>query len=73
MSQVRTAVEWIFGDILNFFAFLDFKKDLKLGLSAVGKMYVTCALLKNAHTCIYGNSTSNYFNIDPPDIVTYFQ
>ena len=52
MSQVRTAVEWISGDILNFSAFLDFKKDLKLGLSAVGKMYVTCALLKNAHTCI---------------------
>ena len=40
MSEVRVAVEWVFGDILNYFAFLDFKKDLKVGLSAVGKMYI---------------------------------
>ena len=28
MSQVRTAVEWVFGDIVNYFAFLDFKKKI---------------------------------------------
>lgn len=26
MSQVRVAVEWVFGDITNYFAFLDLKK-----------------------------------------------
>ena len=26
MSQVRTSVEWLFGDITNWFAFIDFKK-----------------------------------------------
>ena len=51
MSKVRTAVEWVFGDILEYFSFLDFKRNLKVGLSAVGKMYIICALLRNAHSC----------------------
>ena len=40
MSQVRVSVEWLFADVINFFKFLDFKKDLKIRLSAVGKMYI---------------------------------
>ena len=36
MSSARASVEWLFGDISNSFKFLDFKKNLKLGLSAVG-------------------------------------
>ena len=37
MKEVRVSVERIFGDIINYFKFLDFKKDLKIGLSSVGK------------------------------------
>ena len=44
MSQVRVSVEWVFGDIVNYFKFTDFKKDLTIGLSAVGKFYVVSAL-----------------------------
>lgn len=58
MSKARSAVEWVFGDIINYFAFLDFKKNLKVGLSAVGKMYIVRALLRNAHTCKYSSTTS---------------
>ena len=72
MSEVRTAVEWVFGDILEYFKFLDFKKNLKIGLNAVGKMYATCALLTNARNCLYGSLTSTYFNIEPPIIEEYF-
>ena len=72
MSQVRVAVEWVFGDITNYFAFLDFKKNLKIGLSPVGKMYIVCSLLRNAHTCLYHSSTSEFFGIDPPAIKDYF-
>lgn len=72
MSQVRIAVEWIFGDIINYFKFLDFKKNLKIRLSAVGMMYTVCAMLHNARCCLYGSTTSNYFNIDPPALDTYF-
>lgn len=73
MSEVRVSVEWIFGDITNYFKFLDFKKNLKIGLSAVGKMYITCALLHNAHTCLYGSTTSTYFEIPPPSVQEYFR
>jgi hypothetical protein len=38
MSNVRVAVKWVFGDITNYFKFMDFKKNLKIGLSQVGKM-----------------------------------
>jgi len=71
-SKVRTSVEWLFGDIINWFKFLDFKKKLKIGLSAVGKMYVVCLLLTNARACLYGNETSIYFDLDPPQIEDYF-
>ena len=57
MSTVRSSVEWIFEDIVNSFKFLDFKKNLKIELSAAGKMYVTCALMQNAHSILYGSVT----------------
>ena len=40
MSSVGIVVEWLFGDITNSFAFMDLKENLKVGLSAVGKMYI---------------------------------
>ena len=60
MSSVRVSVEWVFGDILNYFKFVDFKKNLKIGLSAVGKIYTVSALLRNTMTCLHGNSTSTF-------------
>jgi len=72
MSEVRTSVEWLFNDIINYFKFLDFKKNLKVGLSSVGKMYIVSALLRNALTCLYGNSTSEFFDVQPPSQEDYF-
>ena len=68
MSSVRASVEWVFGDIINYFSFLDFKKNLKLGLSAVGKMYIVCALLTNARSCLYPTSTSGFFSLGTPTL-----
>ena len=31
MSSVRISVEWLFGDVINYFKFLDCKKNLKIG------------------------------------------
>ena len=73
MNSVWIAVEWLFGDITNSFKYLDFKKNLKIGLSSVGKMYIVSALLCNAITCLYGNETSVYFGIEPPTLEEYFQ
>ena len=72
MSTVRESVEWLFNDITNYFKFLDLKKNLKIGLSSVGKMYVVAALLRNALTCLYGNQTSCFFQLDPPSLQEYF-
>lgn len=72
MSTVRCSVEWLLGDITSYFEFLAFKKNLKVQHSSVGKMYIVCALLRNAVTCLYGNTTGNYFSLEPPSIFDYF-
>ena len=59
---------WGYREIIQI---LDFKNNLKIGLSAIGKMYVVCALIRNALTCLYGNQTSDYFGIHPPTIQQY--
>ena len=61
MSSVRESVEWLFNDVTNYFKLLDFKNNLKIGLSSVGKMYVASAFLRNALTCLFGNRTSIFF------------
>ena len=57
MSAVRTCVEWLFGDVVNSFKFNDFKRNLKIFLNSVGKMYVVSVILRNALTCLNGNLT----------------
>ena len=66
MSAVRVSVEWLFADIINYFKFLDFKKDLKIGLSQVGKMYIVCALLRNALTACIPTLQLNTLALCPP-------
>ena len=72
MSSVRSSVEWVFGDVIGSFKFLDFKKNLKIGLSPVGKHYIVSALLRNALTCLYGNNIGAYFGVEPPSLEEYF-
>ena len=73
MSKVRIEVEWVFGDILNNSAFLDFKMKLKVQLRAVDKMYIFCTLMQNARSFLHGSSTADYFGIKPPTIYENFQ
>ena len=72
MSEVRVTVEWLFRNIKNYFKFTDFKKELKLCLSPVGKVYVVFALLQNAHTCLYGSQVSAFFGMEPISLQEYF-
>ncbi len=71
MSKVRQCVEWGFGDIIRQFAFLDFKKNLKLFLQPVGKYYLIATILTNCRACLYGNEVSQYFGIAPPVLEEY--
>ena len=71
MSNVRESVEWGFKDIASHFAFVDFRKNLKLYLPPVGKYYLVAALLCNCRTCLYGNQTSTHFGLNPPTLTEY--
>ena len=73
MSQIRVSVEWLFGDIVNYFKFLDFKKNLKTEMSSIGKLYLVSALLQNAITCLYENNISELSDLQPPSLQYYFQ
>ena len=72
MNSVRVSVEWLFGGIVDYFKFLDLKKNLKIGMSSIGKMNIVCALLQNALNCLYGNNTATYFDLEPPTLQDYF-
>ena len=73
MTKLRVSVEWVFGEIKNFYKFIDYKKQLKLGLSPIGKYFLVCGLLHNARTCLYGNIVSEYFDVKAPELEDYFQ
>ncbi|GFO47414.1 hypothetical protein PoB_007391900, partial [Plakobranchus ocellatus] len=73
ISSVRISVEWGFGKMSNLFAFVDFKKkkNLKLHLQPVGKIFLVATILANCHTCLYSSQTSEYFNLSPPSLEEY--
>ena len=71
MSSVRECVEWGFGKVVSIFAFMDFKKNLRIYLQPVGKMYFTAVFLTNCHTCLYGSQTGAYFDLDAPNLSVY--
>ena len=48
------------------------KKNLKIGLSQVGKMHIVAAILRNVLACLYGDETSQFFELDPPSLHEYF-
>ncbi|KAG2888216.1 hypothetical protein PC118_g20320 [Phytophthora cactorum] len=72
MSSVRESVEWKFGGLKTQFAFVDYKKSLKIRLSPVGKYVLVSMFLLNCHCCYYGgNQISEYFGVDPPSLDEY--
>ena len=64
MSYVRVTVWWLFGDIIND-NFLDFKENLKIGISSVGKyiLYVHF-LIMPLPAYLDPPSLQYYFNLD---------
>ncbi|KAH8023040.1 hypothetical protein MRX96_053161 [Rhipicephalus microplus] len=71
MSAVRQSVEWGFGKVISEFAFVDFKKNQKILLQAVPRMYRVAVILTNCHACMYGNQVSKYFDVQPPCLQDY--
>ena len=71
MSSVRVSVEWIFGKLVQYFAFLDWKKNQKILLQPIGKYYLVGAILTNCHTCFHGSVMTTFFGVQPPSLETY--
>ncbi|KAF0738362.1 hypothetical protein Ae201684P_020031 [Aphanomyces euteiches] len=67
MSSVRVSVAWCFGEVLRYWAFLDFKKKLKVFLSPVAKLYLIGVFFTNCQ----GNQTSRSFHLVPPPLERY--
>ena len=72
VSFVRVAAEWPFGEIATYFAFNDFKKNVKIGLQSVSKIYAVSCLMFNAKACLYGSQASQFFGLVPPHLDEYF-
>ena len=74
MSWVRVAVEWVFGDIANYFKFIYFKKTLNWDECCWENLHSSSyALLRNALTCLSDSTTSAFCNVNPPNIDEYFR
>ena len=71
MSSLRQSVEWGFQKVVNLFAFVDFRKNLKLFMQPVGKYYILAHFFANCHTCLYGSQTTTFFDVDPPSLEEY--
>ena len=71
MSSQRICLEWSFADIMKSFSLIDFKKNLKLHLQPLGKLYKVAVILMNCRCCLHGNQTSQFFGVNPPTIDEY--
>ena len=71
LRDLRNSDWSYFLNLIETFKFTDYKKNQKIGLSCIGKMYGVSALLTNAHTCLYRNNCSHYFDIEPPILERY--
>jgi hypothetical protein len=64
---LHTSVEWGYEKIMKYWAFLDLKKQMKIGKSGIIAMSHMAVFLTNAVTCANGgNQISTYFNLAPP-------
>ena len=71
-SKVRVAVEWGYGRTANLWKHIDDSARMVTGLRQPAKLYVIATILTNAHTCAYGNITSQEFGLQPPSMREYF-
>ena len=72
MSKLGQSVEWGFKEVIKMFAFVDFRKQMKLFEKPINKIYRVAVLLTNCHNCLYPNQISTYFNLEPPSLFDFW-
>ena len=72
MSTLRITEEWDFGKLKKRCPLLNRKNVMHIQKSPVLRMIRVAVLLTNAHTCMRGSQTGEYFNCSPPVFEDYF-
>jgi hypothetical protein len=73
MSGVRVSVEWTYGQIVNYFSYLDYHRQLKVFKSPVAELYKLGVLFVNCVTIMQRtNTNASYFECEPPTLEEYF-
>ena len=74
MSSVRVCVEWEFGDIVVYWAAVNFKPQMKIASGSMpGQQYIVAALLSKCHNCLRPGKTQKYFSCPPPSLEQYVE
>jgi hypothetical protein len=71
MAAGRITIEWINADIKTKFAFIDYKKCLRIRNSHCKETIFTAIFLTNCWKCLNGCNTSQYFDEQPPTLENY--
>ena len=72
MKPARVPEEWGFGKLKSRCGLLLVKRKMQLQKSPVLKYIRISFLLCNAHTCLMGAQSAEYFDCMPPTLATYF-
>ena len=73
MTKIRIANELAYSITENLWQLLKWSPGLRLRQNAEHAYYFLVAtILRNAHCCVYGNQTSQYFDCTPPTLEQYF-
>lgn len=73
MSKYHITVEWAIGSVAALFPCINNQQQQKFLLTPVASDYLVAVLLHNALSCLKGNTTSQYFELDPPSLDVYFR
>jgi hypothetical protein len=73
MSRLRINVEWGFNEVLRKFPFVDFNEQMKVMKIPVACYFITACFITNVRSCLYGNQTMAYFELNPMDLEEYLE
>lgn len=75
MSRVRESVEWGFGNILNLWQAIEFKRKQQIFKMPVGAIFQVATILTNLYTCLYPERSNvcECFGLLPPKVEDYLK
>ncbi len=72
MSACCVSIEWAFGDVVKYFAFVDFQKQMKIMEKPLSHLYEVAVFLTSLATITCGgNKTSVFYDLEPPKLAEY--